>query len=134
MLPYKRSQRVGDLVREEVAEIIMYRLKDPRLGFITVTGAEMTPDLKLARIFVSVLKEDERDLTLEILNSATGFMRSILRKRLKMKFIPDIEFRLDKSIEYGDRIDRLLNKISRPTTPEALEGQEEERRGGDEGS
>ncbi len=51
-----------------------------------------------------------------------------------MKFIPDIEFRLDKSIEYGDRIDRLLNKISRPTTPEALEGQEEERRGGDEGS
>ncbi len=80
MLPYKRSQRVGDLVREEVAEMIMYRLKDPRLGFITVTGAEMTPDLKLARIFVSVLKEDERDLTLEILNSAKGFMRSILRK------------------------------------------------------
>lgn len=136
MLPYKRSQRVGDLVKEEVAEIIMYRLKDPRIGFITVTGAEMTPDLKLARVFVSVFKEDERELTLEILNSAKGFMRSILRKRLKMKFIPDIEFRLDKSIEYGDRIDRLLNKISRPATPEASEGQgeEKERRGGDEGS
>ncbi|MEC4675784.1 MAG: 30S ribosome-binding factor RbfA [Nitrospirota bacterium] len=136
MLPYKRSQRVGDLVREEVAEIIMYRLKDPRIGFITVTGAEMTPDLKLARVFVSVFKEDERELTLEILNSAKGFMRSILRKRLKMKFVPDIEFRLDKSIEYGDRIDRLLNKISRPATPEPPEGQgeEKERRGGDEGS
>lgn len=111
MLPYKRSQRVSDLIREEVADIIMYRLKDPRIGFVTVTGAEMTADLKLARIFVSILKEEERDLTLEILNSSKNFIRSALGKRLRMKFIPEIEFRLDTSVEYGIKIDKLFREI-----------------------
>jgi ribosome-binding factor A len=111
MLPYKRSQRVSDLIREEVADIIMYRLKDPRIGFVTVTGAEMTSDLKLARVFVSVLKEEERDLTLEVLNSSKNFIRTALSKRLRMKFIPEIEFRLDASIEYGIKIDKLLKEI-----------------------
>ena len=111
MLPYKRSQRVSDLIREEVADIIMYRLKEPRIGFVTVTGAEMTADLKLARIFVSILKEEERDLTLEILNSSKNFIRSALGKRLRMKFIPEIEFRLDTSVEYGIKIDKLFREI-----------------------
>lgn len=111
MLPYKRSQRVSDLIREEVADIVMYKLKDPRIGFVTVTGAEMTADLKLARIFVSVLKEEERDVTLEVLNSSRSFIRGALSKRLKMKFIPELEFRLDTSIEYGSKIDKLLREI-----------------------
>jgi len=111
VLPYKRSQRVSDLIREEVADIIMYHLKDPRIGFITVTGVDMTDDLKLARVFVSILKEEDRELTLAILNDARPFFRSALGKRLKMKFTPAIEFRLDTSIEYGYKIDRLLKKI-----------------------
>jgi ribosome-binding factor A len=111
VLPYKRSERVGDLIREEVADLIMYKLKDPRIGFVTVTGVEMTADLKLARVFVSVMKEEERELTLEILNSSKNFIRSNLSKRLRMKFIPAIEFRLDTSVEYGFKIDRLLKEI-----------------------
>jgi len=111
MLPYKRSQRVSDLIREEIADIIMYRLKDPRIGFITVTGVDMTDDLKLARVYVSILREEDREQTLEILNDAKPFFRSALGKRLKMKFIPAVEFRLDSSIEYGYKIDRLLKKI-----------------------
>jgi ribosome-binding factor A len=111
MLPYKRSQRVGDLVREEVADIIMTRLKDPRIGFVTVTGVDMSDDLKMARIFVSMLKPDERDQTLSILNDAKPFIRSALGKRLKMKFTPNVEFRLDTAIEYGSKIDSLLRKI-----------------------
>jgi ribosome-binding factor A len=111
MLPYKRSQRVGDLLREEIADIIMYKLKDPRIGFVTVTGIDMSPDLKSARVFVSILKEEERDITLEVLNSSKNFFRSILAKRLKMKFIPHVEFRLDTSIEYGYKIDKLLKEI-----------------------
>lgn len=111
MLPYKRSQRVGDLLREEVADIIMYRLKDPRIGFVTVTGVDMSPDLKMAKVYVSVMKEEERELTLEILNSSKSFIRSALSKRLKMKFIPVVEFRLDTSIEYGFKIDKLLKEI-----------------------
>jgi ribosome-binding factor A len=111
MLPYKRSQRVSDLLRKEIADIIIYRLKDPRVGFITVTGVDVTDDIKMARVYVSIFKEEERKSTLEILNSAKNFIRSELSKRLRMKFIPSIEFRLDTSIEYGDKIEKLLKEI-----------------------
>jgi ribosome-binding factor A len=111
MLPYKRSQRVSDLIREEIADIIQYRLKDPRIGFVTVTGVEMSADLKLAKVSVSILKEEDKDLTLEILNSAKKFIRSLLSKRLRMKFIPIVEFRLDTSIDHSFKIDALLKKI-----------------------
>jgi ribosome-binding factor A len=111
MLPYKRSQRVSDLLREEVADIIFYKLKDPRLGFITVTGVDVTDDLKMASVYISVLKEEDKKLTLEILNSAKSFIRSELSKRLRMKFIPIVDFRLDSSIEYGNKIDKLLDEI-----------------------
>ncbi len=111
MLPYKRSQRVSDLLRKEIADIIIYRLKDPRIGFITVTGVDVTDDIKLARVYVSVFREGERQTTLEVLNSAKSFIRSELSKRLRMKFIPSIEFRLDTAIEYGNKIEELLKAI-----------------------
>ena len=113
MLPYKRSQRVSDLLREEVADIIYYKLKDPRLGFITVTGVDVTDDLKISVVYISVLKDEEKKSTIEILNSAKSFIRSELTKRLRMKFIPSVEFRLDPSIEYGSKIDKLLDEIKR---------------------
>lgn len=111
MLPYKRSQRVSDLLREEIADIIMYKLKNPRIGFITVTGVDVTDDLKMSVVFLSVLKEEDKKPTLEILNSAKSFIRSELSKRLRMKFIPSVEFKLDPSIEYGSKIDKLLDEI-----------------------
>jgi ribosome-binding factor A len=111
MLPYKRSQRVSDLLREQTADIITYKLKDPRIGFITVTGADVTDDLKIAFIYVSVFREEEKKTTLDILNAAKSFIRSELSKRLRMKTIPSIEFRIDTSIEYGNRIEQLLSEI-----------------------
>ncbi len=111
MLPYKRSQRVSDLLREEIADIVIYRLKDPRIGFVTITGVDVTDDIKIARVYVSVLKDEDKKNTLDILNSAKSFIRSELSKRLRMKSIPGIEFRLDTSIDYGDKIDKLLKKI-----------------------
>ena len=111
MLPYKRSQRVGDLLREEIAEIVIHRLKDPRIGFVTITGVDVTDDLKIAKIYVSIFKDEDKKTTLEILNSAKSFIRSKLSKRLRMKSIPSIDFRLDTSIEYGNKIDKLLKKI-----------------------
>lgn len=115
MLPYKRSQRVSDLLREEIADIIFHKLKDPRIGFVTVTGTDVTDDLKMAFVYISILKEkeEEKKTTLDILNSAKSFIRSELSKRLKMKFIPSIKFKLDSSIEYGSRIENLLNEIRR---------------------
>lgn len=111
MLPYKRSQRISDLLREEIADIITYKLKDPRIGFVTVTGADVTDDLKIARVYISILKAEERKTTIEVLNAARSFIRSELSKRIRMKFIPTIEFRLDTSIEYGNRIEKLLREI-----------------------
>ena len=113
MLPYKRSQRVRDLLREEIADIIIHKLKDPRIGFVTVTGVDITDDLKIAVAYISVLKEEEKKPTLEILNAAKSFIRSELAKRVRMKTIPSLEFRLDTSIEYGSRIDELLDEIRR---------------------
>jgi ribosome-binding factor A len=111
MHPYKRSQRVGDLLREEIADIIMRKIKDPRLGFVTVTGVDITEDLKIAKVFVSVLKEEERESALAVLASAKSFIRSEVAKRVRMKNIPSLEFRIDTSIEYGSRIDKLLRDI-----------------------
>ncbi len=111
VLPYKRSKRVGDLLREEIAEIVMRRVKDPRVGFLTVTSVEVTDDLRLARVYVSVLRKAETADTLRILNSAKGFIRAELGKRVRMKTLPVLEFHVDESIDYGERIERLLREI-----------------------
>lgn len=111
MLPYKRSKRVSDLLKEEISHIIMRRLKDPRLGFVTVVDVSVTDDLRLARVYVSVLREEERKQTIEILQSAKSFIRSELAKVLRMKIIPDVEFRVDTTIEYASRIEKLLKEI-----------------------
>ncbi len=111
MLPYKRSQRVGDLLRREIADIIMRRVKDPRIGFVTVTGVDLTDDLKIARVYISCLKEEEKEATLDILNSAKSFIRAEVGKRIRMKVLPSVEFRMDESLGYGDRIDKLLREI-----------------------
>jgi ribosome-binding factor A len=111
MLPYKRSQRVSHLLKEEISDIIMNRLKDPRVGFLTVTGVDVTNDLKLARVYISVLKEEEREATFEALGSARAFIRSELGHRLRMKVIPAVEFRLDTSPEYVERIEKLLRQL-----------------------
>ncbi|MGE5893454.1 MAG: 30S ribosome-binding factor RbfA [bacterium] len=111
MHPYKRSTRVNDLLREEIALILMRRIKDPRIGFVTVTAVEVTDDLKIARVYLSVLQKKDREETISILNAAKGFVRSELSKRIKMKSIPQLEFYYDGSLEYGDRIDTLLKQI-----------------------
>lgn len=112
MLPYKRSERVGHNLQKEISDIIMNRVKDPRLGFLTITGVEVAPDLKSAKVLVSVLRDEERERTMEALDAARSFVRRELKKRLRMKIIPEIMFINDTSPEYADHIDRLLRKIS----------------------
>lgn len=111
MQPYKRTQRLNILLREEIADLIMKKVKDPRLGFITVTDVEIYSDLKAAKVFISIMNDDDIDISLEILNSAKGIIRSELSKRLRIKYIPLLEFKIDKSFRHGDRIDELLREI-----------------------
>jgi ribosome-binding factor A len=124
MHPYKRSQRLSILLREEIADIIMRRVKDPRLGFVTVTDVNMSEDLKIARVYISVLNEGERELTLEILNAARGLVRSEVSKRVRVKFIPSIEFRIDSAVDHGGKVDRLLKEIKEKESPDSF-GEEE---------
>jgi ribosome-binding factor A len=110
MQPYKRSERLNILLREEIADIIMKRVKDPRFGFVTVTEVKLSEDLKIARVYISVLKREEQELALEILDSARGVIRSDVARRVRLKNIPQIEFRIDESIDQGFKIDKLLEE------------------------
>ncbi len=111
MLPYKRADRVAHNLQKEISDIVMNRVKDPRLGFLTITGVEVARDLKHARILVSVLKDEEREDTMTALQRAAPFVRRELFSRLSMKVIPQLTFVYDTSPEYADKIGRLLKKV-----------------------
>jgi len=109
-----RPERVAHLMRREVADILV-RLRDPRISrWVSVTDVEVTPDLSLARVYVSVLAAgDERRCSLEALAHAAGFVRRELAPRLGLREVPEVRFLLDSSIETGARVDELLRKIER---------------------
>jgi ribosome-binding factor A len=111
MHPFKRSARVSDLIREEVADIIMNRIKHKELGFITVTGAKVSDDLRNATIYISVLNLEDAEKTIRKLNESKSFIKTELAGRLTMKYIPKISFKIDEAIEYGRKIDKLLDDI-----------------------
>lgn len=108
-----RVGRVSEQIKKELSQIIQTELKDPRIGFITVTGVETTSDLSQARVYLSVLgSDDQKEATLKALASGTGFLRSELGKRMKLRHTPELLFKFDNSIEYGSRIESLLDKIN----------------------
>jgi len=107
---YKRAERVSDQMKQEIADILMRKIKDPRIGFVTVTDVEVADDLRNAKVFVSVLGAD-RAATLKGLESAAAFIRSELGRRMRMKFVPELLFRYDDSAERGAHIMELLHKI-----------------------
>ena len=110
--PSSRQQRVGDLLRAEISEIVRIRMRDPRLGFLTVTEVEVSRDLRHASVFVSVLgKEKEGSTALGILNKASGFVRSELGSRVELKHTPELRFKIDRSLERSMRISAVLKKI-----------------------
>ena len=93
--------------------MISRNMKDRRIGFVTVTGVRMSPDLRHAKIFISSMdgSEGEKAETLEILNNASGWIRRELGHRIRVKFLPDIVFLTDRSQDYGEKIDRLIHEI-----------------------
>jgi len=115
MQRYKRSTRVSDLLRREVADIIQNRLKDPRVGFVAVTDVRMSDDLKNATVYLSVLEKTRADETVEILNRSSGFIKTELGQRIRLRYMPKLLFRIDEVVERGDRIDRLLKTLKDET-------------------
>jgi ribosome-binding factor A len=108
----RRRQQVGDLIRDEVSDILTYEMKDPRLGMVTVTRVDMSPDLRYATIYASVYgDETEQHETLQALSGASGYVRRLLAPRLRIRHIPVLNFRLDHSMEHAEQIARTLSQI-----------------------
>src|SRR5512142_1081204 len=107
---FKRSERVSDQMKHEIADILMRKIKDPRIGFVTVTDVEVADDLRNAKVFVSVYGGDKEE-TLTGLKSATAFIRLELGRRMRMRFIPELLFRFDATVERGAHIMELLHEI-----------------------
>jgi ribosome-binding factor A len=107
-----RQDRVSEAIRQEVSVIIHDKLKDPRIGFVTLTNVEVTPDLRYAKIFFSVLGNEEAyKKTKDALDSAKGYVRKLVAQRLNLRFAPEIAFYDDRSTEYSVRIEEVLNEI-----------------------
>ena len=109
-----RIERVNSLIRQEISQLLQRQVKDPRLGnFIAVTEVSTSPDLKYAKVFVSRIgSREENQEMLNVLASASGFFRNELAKRLKLRRIPELSFKEDDSIERGDRLLRLIDKVN----------------------
>jgi ribosome-binding factor A len=107
-----RTDRVGDQLAREVSLIIDRELKDPAIGFVTVTGAKVTEDLRYADIYVSVLGDEEKQKrSMAGLDRASGFIRSLVGKRVRLRHVPEIRFRFDDSLIRAEKLDRLIEQI-----------------------
>ncbi|HWS84775.1 MAG TPA: 30S ribosome-binding factor RbfA [Ktedonobacteraceae bacterium] len=107
-----RQEKLGELIAAELSELLRTRVKDPRVGFASITHVEVSGDLRHAKVFVSVMgSPEERDATMQGLKNATGFLRHELATRLVLRYMPEIVFKLDKSIEEGSRILELIQKV-----------------------
>ena len=104
-----RMIRINDEIKKEVSTILRGELKDPRVGVITsVLKVDTTNDLKYCKIFVSILGDDE----MQVLNRASGFVRSLIAKRINLRVTPEIKFILDDSLEYSFKIDKIIREIN----------------------
>ena len=111
----KRLDRVNQLIKEEISVILQRELKDPRLGFVSVTEVETSKDLRVAKVYVSVLGGDEQwKASMAALASARGFVRNWLRQHLDLRVTPEIDFRPDHSMEHAARIQALLKDLGPP--------------------
>ena len=107
-----RSNRVAEQMKIELSDIISRKIKDPRVGFVTVTDVAVTGDLQQATVYITTLgNEREREETLRALVKATGFIRTEIGHRIRLRRTPEITFEFDSSVEYGNRIDSLLRQL-----------------------
>lgn len=112
-MDYQRSERVGELLTEIIADVLRREIRDPRVTGVTITAAKVTKDLRQARIYFTVMggAHGNKDTVLAGLNSALGFIRSRIGKQLQLRYVPSIEFFYDESVDEAERIDKLLRQV-----------------------
>ena len=107
-----RSNRLAETLKEEISQLIRVELKDPRIGFVTLTSVDVADDLSHAKVYISVLgTEEETKTTLDTLNGASGYVRSEIGKRIRLRHVPSIVFKHDPSIQQGAHIVKLLHDV-----------------------
>lgn len=108
-----RVGRVAEQIKKELSIIVQSELKDPRIGFVTVTGVEVTNDFSQATAFVSVMGDDEKkQASLQALQQANGFIRSELGRKIRLRHTPELIFKIDQSVEYGSHIESILKSLN----------------------
>jgi len=115
----RRQQKVAELVQAEIGKILLRKLKDPRLGFLTITGVKMSPDLKHARVYFSTIGDEERvETALAGLRSAAGVIRGEIGRTLDLKYTPALVFHFDESLAFGAHIESRLRELDIPPAEE----------------
>lgn len=110
---FKRTDRIGEQLQKELAQLIQFQVKDPRLGMVTVNHVKISPDLGHADVYVTVLgkdTEEEAKEDLKVLNSATGFLRREIGKAIKLRVLPQLRFRYDVALVQGQKLSSLIDK------------------------
>ena len=109
-----RPQKLGDLIQRELSDLVQRELRDPRVGMITITSVDVSPDLSHAKVFYTTLDPAHVQEAAQGLKRAAGFLRSQLAKRLKLYTTPELRFAYDESVERGDRLSRLIDAALKP--------------------
>jgi len=104
-----RPQKLGDLIQRELSELVQRELRDPRVGMITITGVDVSPDFSHAKVFFTTLSKENLEDAKQGLKRAAGFLRSQLARRIKLYTTPELRFEYDESVERGDRLSRLID-------------------------
>jgi len=109
---FKRTDRIAEMIQRKLAQIIPLEVRDPRLkGFVTISAVKVAADLGHAKVYFTILNED-KELAVSILNSAASYLRSALARSITLRTVPQLHFIYDESIEYGERLSRLIDKVN----------------------
>ena len=118
---YSRSIRVADQIQREIALLVAHEVADPRVGDVTVSGVDLSPDMRHARVLVTPGRDTDGDASVEALNRAAGFLRTRLGRRVRMRRVPRLVFEHDRTLEHALRIDALLDRAVTAPCPAAGE-------------
>jgi ribosome-binding factor A len=120
-----RVDKVEHLIKEEISLIFLHKLSNLNLGFITITNVRVSPDLKLAKIYLSVFDKEKRELVLDKIEERKGYIRSELAHRIRIKFIPELKFFIDDTLDYVEKIEGLIKRIHEDDGNKTNEGSSE---------
>lgn len=109
-MPY-RSEKIEKMIKQEISLIFLHKLNDSSLGFVTITNVKITPDLRLAKIYISVFEKENRELIMTKVEQVSHIIRSELASRINLRFVPELKFYIDDTLDYVERIEELIKKI-----------------------